>query len=169
LLKDSGFPDGFETSLTLLATAQNLGTVIQNYLAAVGIKAKTNVVDTGLYYAKQFTDGWQGLFLTVAAISPEYSVGFVHHFSKTPDVKFASLGKTPEFLASVDKTLNARDIPSMRDATRQMIRQGSTDAMVTPLITNPVLTVTQKYVNTTYTNVLYWTGWRICDDWLAKK
>jgi len=169
LLTDAGYPNGFETTLTLMATAQNLGTVIQNYLAPVGIKVKMDIADSGRYYAKQFTDGWQGLLLSVVAISPEYSVAFVHHFSKTPDVKFASLGKTPEFLASVDKTLFARDIPSMRDATRQMITQGSMDAMVNPLITNPILTVTQKYVNTTYTNVLYWTGWRICDDWLAKK
>jgi ABC-type transport system substrate-binding protein len=169
LLTDAGYPNGFETTLTLQASGQNLATVVQNYLSDVGIKATLDVADSGRYYATQFTNGWKGLLVSVAAISPEYSVAFVHHFSKAPDVKFASLAKTPEFLASVDAVLNAPDIPSMREATKKMVTQGSLDAMVIPITTNPVLTVVQKYVNTTYTKVLYWTGWRICDDWLAKK
>jgi ABC-type transport system substrate-binding protein len=86
LLGGAGYPDGFKTTLTLQSTGQNLGVVIKNYLAVIGINVDLNIVDTGRYYAMQFTDGWQGLFQTVAAISPEYSVAWLHHFGRAPDV-----------------------------------------------------------------------------------
>ena len=41
--------------------------------------------------------------------------------------------------------------------------------MIVTLNTNPVMTPVQKYVNSTYTQVMYWTGWKICDDWMGKK
>jgi len=169
LLADAGYPNGFGTTLLLMATGQNLGTVIQNYLNAVGIRVKLEVADSGKYYAAQQAQGWQGLLLTVVAISPEYSVAFTHHFSKTPDVKFVSLAKTDQFLALVDKTLQAKDTTSMRAATKEMVTQGAMDAMIIPITNNPVMTPVQENVHTTYTQVMYWTGWKICDDWLAKK
>jgi ABC-type transport system substrate-binding protein len=169
LLSEAGYAGGIDTTLMLQAVNNNLGAVVQNYLSAAGIRAKLEVADSGKFYSSQQADGWKGLMLTVVAISPEYSVAFVHHFSKTPDVKFVSLGKSPEFLAAVDKTLLAKDISGMRDATRQMINQGSTDALVIPINTEPVLNPVQKYVNTTFTKVYYWTGWKIGDDWLGKK
>ena len=169
LLAEAGYAGGIDTTMTLQATFSNLGAVLQNYLSAVGIKAKLEVADSGKFYSAQQADGWKGLLMTVVAISPEYSVAFTHHFSKTPDVKFVSLAKTDAFYASVDKTLLAKDIPSMRDATKQMIDQASSDVLVIPINTEPVLNPVQKYVNTTFTKVYYWTGWKICDDWLGKK
>jgi ABC-type transport system substrate-binding protein len=108
----------------LQPTGQNLGVVIKNYLAVIGINVDLNIVDTGRYYAMQFTEGWQGLFQTVAAISPEYSVAWLHHFGRAPDVKFASLGKSPEFLTLCDKNYQAKDISSMR-TDRDMVTQAS--------------------------------------------
>jgi peptide/nickel transport system substrate-binding protein len=169
LLSEAGYAGGIDTTMTLLPTSNNMGAVLQNYLSAVGIRAKLEVADSGKFYSAQQADGWKGLLLTVVAISPEYSVAFTHHFSKTPDVKFVSLAKSDAFYASVDKTLTAKDISSMRDATKQMIDQASSDALVVPINTEPVLNPVQKYVNTTFTRVYYWTGWKICDDWLGKK
>jgi peptide/nickel transport system substrate-binding protein len=169
LLAEAGYPNGFKTSLNLLAPVLNLGTVIQNYLAAIGIEVKLDVADPGRYWAKQVTDGWNGLHLGVAAVSPEYCVAWLHHFGRDPDIKFASLAKSPEFLATCDKTMGARDIPNMRALTKEMVTQASEDALAIPLYTNPALTITQKYVNSTYCKDIYWTGWRIGDDWISKK
>jgi peptide/nickel transport system substrate-binding protein len=169
LLAEAGYPNGFSTSLELTSTALNLGTVIKNYLADVGIKVDMNVLDMGKYYANQFTAGWQGLHLGVCAVSPEYSVAFIHHLGPEPDVKFASLAKTPEFLKTVDATMAAKDIPTMRTLTREMVTQGSLDATSIPLYTNPALSITQKNIMSTFTKEVYWTGWRICDDWMKQK
>jgi peptide/nickel transport system substrate-binding protein len=169
LLSEAGYASGLDTSIILQAPNTNLATVIQNYLNAVGIRAKLDVADSGKFYSSQQTDGWKGLILTVTAISPEYAGAFVKHYSKTPDVKFVSLAKTDQFYAAVDKVLAAKDTASLRDATRLMVTQASLDAMVIPVSTNPSLNPVQKYVNTTYTKVLYPVGWKIGDDWLAKK
>lgn len=155
--------------MMLLQTSTNMATVMQNYLNAVGIRVKLDVADSGKYYTAQQVNGWQGLLLTVTAISPEYAGAFVKHYSKTPDVKFVSLAKSDQFYALVDKTLNAKDTASMRAATMQMVTQATQDAMVIPLNTNPSLNPMQKYVNSTYTKVLYNVGWKIGDDWMAKK
>jgi ABC-type transport system substrate-binding protein len=169
LLAEAGYPNGFKTSLNLLPTVVNLGTVIQNYLGTIGIEVKLDVTDPGRYWAKQFKDGWNGLHLGVAAISPEYCVAWLHHFGRDPDIKFVNLAKSPEFLAACDKVMGARDIPNMRALTRQMVTQASEDCLAIPLYTNPALTITQKYVNSTYCKDIYWTGWRIGDDWMSKK
>ena len=169
LLSDAGYVNGIDTTILLQATNTNLATVIQNYLTAVGIRTKLDVADSGKFYSSQQVDGWKGLLLTVTAISPEYAGAFVKHYSKTPDVKFVSLSKSDAFYASVDKVLAAKDTAGLRDATKQMVTQASLDAMVIPISTNPSLNPVQKYVNTTYATVLYPTGWKIGDDWLAKK
>lgn len=169
LLSEAGYPNGFKTNLNLLSPVLNLGTVIQNNLGTIGIEMKLEVTDPGRYWAKQFKDGWDGLHLGVAAISPEYCVAWLHHFGRDPDIKFASMAKSPEFIATCDKVMAARDIPSMRVLTRPMVTQASEDATAIPLYTNPALTITQKYVNTSYCRDLYWTGWRIGDDWMSKK
>lgn len=169
LLAEAGYPTGFKTTINLLSPVLNLGTVIQNYLAAIGIEVKLDVADPGRYWAKQVTDGWNGLHLGVAAVSPEYSVAWLHHFGRDPDIKFASLAKSSEFLATCDKVMGARDIPNMRALTKQMVTQASEDVLAIPLYTNPALTIAQKYVNSTYCKDIYWTGWRIGDDWISKK
>jgi len=97
LLAEAGYAGGIDTTMTLQATFSNLGAVLQNYLSAVGIKAKLEVADSGKFYSAQQADGWKGLLMTVVAISPEYSVAFTHHFSKTPDVKFVSLAIADAF------------------------------------------------------------------------
>ena len=169
LLAEAGYPNGFSTSMELTSTALNMGTAIKNYLGDIGIKVELNVLDLGKYYANQFTAGWTGLHLGVIAVSPEYSVAFIHHLGPEPDVKFASLAKTPEFLNSVEATMAAKDIATMRTLTRAMVTQGSLDAIAIPVYTNPALTITGPTVMSTYTKEVYWTGWRISDDWIKQK
>ncbi|MBN1227063.1 MAG: ABC transporter substrate-binding protein [Deltaproteobacteria bacterium] len=168
LLKEAGYPDGLKVTMELPPTMLNAGTVIKNYLGEVGIDVDLNVLDMGKFYANQFRNGWKGLHLGVIAVSPEYCVAFIHHLGREPDIKFVSLGKTEKFLESIDRVLEAPNIPAMRELTKKMVIQASEDAITIPVYTNPAITVMQKKVNSNYCKEVYWTGWRICDDWISK-
>ncbi|GAH54835.1 unnamed protein product, partial [marine sediment metagenome] len=80
LVAEAGFPDGIKTTMMLMPTALNAGTVIQNYLAEVGIDVELDVADPGRYWGGIFATGWEGLLLGVSALNPEYCVVFLHHF-----------------------------------------------------------------------------------------
>ncbi|MBX5436697.1 MAG: hypothetical protein IRZ33_05705 [Alicyclobacillaceae bacterium] len=47
LLKEAGYPNGFNTQIWTTPGYQDMATVVQNDLAAVGIRAKVNVVEIG--------------------------------------------------------------------------------------------------------------------------
>jgi ABC-type transport system substrate-binding protein len=168
LLGGAGYPEGLKTKLTCLPTAVNLATVIQNYLAVIGINVTIDIADPGRYWGMIFNDGWQGLLLGVSALNPEYAVVFLDHFGPYPLVKFVSLGKTPEFLAEAQKVYSQPDVASMRKQTQKMVTQASEDAMAIPLTYQLMNTPTQKWVHTTFHTAIDWTGWYIFDDWMSK-
>ncbi len=168
LLAEAGYPNGFKTKLTLLSTALNTGTVIQNYLKEVGILVDLDVADVGRYWGA-VNGGWQGLLLGVSAINPEYCVAWLHHFGPEPLMKFASMAKSPEYLALCDKVVVAPNVTMMRDLTRQMVTQASEDAMAIPLTVTMGTSVAQTYVHSNYYKDVDWTYWWIYNDWIEKK
>lgn len=168
LLTEAGYPNGFKTKLTLLSTALNTGTVIQNYLKEVGIGVDLDVADVGRYWGA-VNGGWQGLLLGVSAINPEYCVAWLHHFGPEPLMKFASMAKSPEYLALCDKVVVAPNVTQMRDFTRQMVTQASEDAMAIPLTVTMGTSVAQTYVHSNYYKDVDWTYWWIYNDWIEKK
>jgi len=169
LLAEAGYSDGFKTTMTLLPTALDMGTIIQNYLAEIGIEVELDVADPGRYWGKVFVEGWQGLLLGVSALNPEYCVVFLHHFGPEPLVAFASLAKSPEFLEACNKVIQAPDVPTMRALTREMVTQASEDCMAIPLTNSVMTTIKQENVHTCFMTAIDWTGWYIWDDWLEKK
>ena len=169
LLAEAGYTHGINAAMELMPVGLNSATIVKNYLSEIGINLDLNVLDRGKFYANQFRGGWHGLHLGVMAVSPEYCVAFMHHLGREPDIKFVSLAKTEAFLESCDRVIAAPDIPTMRSLTKKMVIQGSEDAITIPLYTNPAISIMQKNVNSTYCKEVYWTGWRICDDWKAVK
>jgi peptide/nickel transport system substrate-binding protein len=168
LLAEAGFPNGFKTKMTLLSTALNMGSVIQNYLKEVGVVIDLDVADVGRFWGA-INGGWQGLILGVSAINPEYCVAWLHHFGPEPIMKFASMAKSPEYLGLCDKLVIAPTIPMMRDLTRQMVTQASEDAMAIPVTVSLGTSVAQTYVHSNYYKDVDWTYWWIYNDWLEKK
>jgi ABC-type transport system substrate-binding protein len=152
----------------LLPDDKDLGVVIQNYLAAIGIEVKLDVMDPGRYWGKIFVDGWEGLHLGVSAINPEYCVGWLDHFGPAPVVKFVSLAKGAEYLKICEKLVKAPDVKTMRDLTKEMITQASEDAMFIPLYYDVGVGIMQDNVHSTYYTALDWTGWTFWNDWKGK-
>jgi len=166
LLAEAGYPS-IKTKMTLQSTALDLGTVIKNYLAAVGIEVELDVADPGRYWGA-VNGGWKGLLLGVSANNPEYAIVWLDHFGPEPMMRFASMAKSPEYLALCDKVVQAPDIPTMRKLTMDMVTQASQDIMAIPItVTNDVMIV-QKNVHTSYYKDVDSSYWRIFKDWLEK-
>ena len=102
LLTETGYPDGFQTTIAALQGTERNPTAIQNYLAAVGITAKVEAVDMGRLMVMEF-GGWKGLLLTIIAPaypSPNYIPVYLDYLGPPPTTfAFPGFGRSPEYEA----------------------------------------------------------------------
>ena len=61
LLAEAGYPDGFETELTVDAQLQEQATILCNYLAEVGIDVNMNLVEFGTLYTLRTSRDYTGM------------------------------------------------------------------------------------------------------------
>lgn len=62
LLKEAGYPNGFETQLNIMPTMKASMQPVQGYLAKIGIKAKLNILEAGAYSEACFAKKTPGIF-----------------------------------------------------------------------------------------------------------
>jgi len=169
LLAKAGFPNGFKTNMIYRTdtNAKYMAAAIQNYLKAINIDVTLDPADPGRYWGAIFTTGWKGLLLGVHAINPQWAVAWLDHFGPGALIAFASLGKSQAFLDTANAILAAPDMESFKKATMANVTQANEDCMFISITNQPMLVVKQKWVNTTYTTALDWTGWAIYDDWIS--
>ncbi len=169
LLADAGYPNGFKTTMMYRTdtNAKDLAAAVQGYLKAINIDVTLDPADPGRYWGAIFTTGWHGLLLGVHAINPQWAVAWLDHFGPGALIAFASLGKSQAFLDTANAILATTDMDSFKKATMVNVTQSNQDCMFIPIDNIPMLVVKQKWVNTTYTTALDWTGWTIYDDWVS--
>ena len=97
---------------------------------------------------------------------PEYCVAWLHHFGPEPIMQFASMAKSPEYLALCDELVEAPDIPTMRQLTMEMCTQAAEDCMYIPMTLNIGTSIYAEDFHTDYYYDLDWTYWSIWNDWL---
>jgi peptide/nickel transport system substrate-binding protein len=168
LLAAAGYAGGIKTKLLIAQGANNMGAIVQNYLAEVGIQAEIDVADVGRFWGS-INGGWKGLLQGPYAVNPEFAVAWLHHFGPEPLMKFAGMAKSKEYLAIADKLVIAPDLASMRKLTQEMVTQVGLDAMFIPMTLNLGAVVYLPGVNTGYYLDLDWTYWSLWDDWMDKK
>jgi peptide/nickel transport system substrate-binding protein len=171
LLAEAGYPNGFETTMMYQTggAAKDLAAAVQGYLAEVGIKVTLDPSDPGRYWGSIFSTGWKGLLLGVHAINPQWAVAWLDHFGPQALIGFVSLAKSQAFIDTANAILATTDMESFKKATMVNVTQAGEDCMFIPLTNTPMLVVKQKWVNTTYTQALDWTGWTIWNDWLSPR
>jgi ABC-type transport system substrate-binding protein len=154
LLREAGYPDGFETKLLVLESSRDIAVAVQSYLAAVGIKLKLDVADGGRFFASVFGPlGWTDLALWWAGINPDSSDIFVHWGPRPQTYRFGQILKSPEYLALCDKALHTYDAAGTQKAFQQVVRQAGEDAMAIPLFRAVQGNVMQPYVHSDYLKV----------------
>jgi peptide/nickel transport system substrate-binding protein len=125
LLAEAGFPNGFETEMVSYIQPTSWSAAIQNYLAAVGIKAKINQLQVSAAIQKAqkgeaplYMASWGSYSINdVSAILPVmFGAGALDNYSKDPEIEklLADAGNTS------DKATRAKDYSAaIKIATEQ--------------------------------------------------
>ncbi len=167
LLKEAGFPV-IKTTLVTSAARANTATAIKSYLAAVGIDVEVNIQDQSLFIATTFRNGWKGLALSGAGISPEGG-SVITWFGASPSTLRSGVEyKSPEFLEKCEAMLHVYNYDEFLKATQAVIKQASDDAMAVPLFHSHGATVFNQYVHTTF-GVTSSSDYNPREDWLEPR
>lgn len=79
LLKEAGYPDGFDTFLTTDTGNKDMFTAAANMLSKVGIRCKVNLVDETAQVKLYSTGTWEGVMGHFHAISPDLGLYMGRH------------------------------------------------------------------------------------------
>jgi peptide/nickel transport system substrate-binding protein len=176
LLKDAGYPNGFETTLLCSPANQDVATALQGYLGKVGIKVNLDIADMGRYYTQLmsgFFGGGQGGFTDLAVgfvgIDLPAITGIIRHLGPTPMTGILGINgaKSPEFLGLIEKALQTFDTTQLTAVTEQIVKQASSDALIVPLFRAPYGSAMQKYVHSDY-ELQHGVVWYCYKDWMEK-
>jgi peptide/nickel transport system substrate-binding protein len=167
LMADAGYAKGIQTKMIVQSTQVNMGTIIKNYLAEIGITVELDVADTGRFWGA-INGGWKGLLLGPLAVNPQFCVAWLDHVGPMPLNKFAGMGKTPEYLAICAKVIEAPDVATMQKLTMDMVTKAGEDAMFIPLTLNLGTSVFNPKFHTGYYTGVDWTYWQNYNDYWEK-
>jgi peptide/nickel transport system substrate-binding protein len=167
LLKDAGYPKGFQTTLLVTSTGVDAASAIQGYLGQVGISVKVDVADMGRYFGEVFGTGWTGLAFAASGINPDTTDLFVHFGPNPWTYRTGTIAKSQAFLDLCQQALHTYDQAAYIDIIKKAVVQGSADAMIIPVYKAAQFQVQQPYVHSDYVT-LHTVIWTSYDDWMAK-
>jgi peptide/nickel transport system substrate-binding protein len=167
LLAEAGYPKGFETTLLAMSNNQDPAAALKAYLEAVGIKVRLDLADMGRYFTAIFQTGWDDLVFAANGIDPDGTEIFIHFGPEPMTYRSGDIKKSPEFLAACDDALHTYDKVQFIKKLKQVVIQGSEDAMIIPVYRSAQAYVMQPYVHDKYMRIhtIYWHPY---DTWMEK-
>lgn len=122
LLKEAGYPNGFDTVIWTDPANQNMVTAVQGYLAAVGIRAKINVVDIAklLEMTVSTAPKWKGMSIHIWPMFPDAPVLMDRDFSPHSANHAQNIIHPPKLLDLIAKARSAPDRASEAKYVREM-------------------------------------------------
>jgi peptide/nickel transport system substrate-binding protein len=168
LLKEAGYPNGFNTTILTMQGTQDQAAAIQAMLGQVGIQAKVDVADVGRYFGAIYGPGWNGgLLLFAVPVDPVFCIGWFVHFGPRAIFPYPSLQWPDEYKNMTQKVYNAPDSASLAKATQDMITMVDEQAIIIPTINVLTMYVTRPYVKTNrYQD--HFMVWHTYEDWMEK-
>lgn len=133
LVAQAGYPDGFKVNLNSGPNnLQDMLTVIQSYLAKVGITANINVVDDAKRREMVEKSGWSGFMgpESSSVTGGECAYFLQYRFGAS---SYVYVQRSEGFNDLVTKIMTAEDNNVRDDLTRQLSKLVNDDAMVIPL------------------------------------
>lgn len=123
LLAEAGYPNGFETILNGAEGNNDFLTAIQSYLAAVGIQAKINVLNSAAYEQLTRNAGWEGLALALPKMAPNSALEMRNGTISPEGVYVARCTLHPEDVLEVlDQALSAPDEKTKIERTKELAK-----------------------------------------------
>lgn len=175
LIKEAGYPNGFETTILCTADTQNIATIIQADLAEVGITAKLDVADFARWASLAVPvffgggDGFDELCINMSGVDLPYTVSLIRHYGPEPVSGITSTNgaKSAAFLADCEKLYQIFDADELAAATKAAINQASEDAICVPLFMAPFMSVMSSKVHDDG-NAIHGTIWNLYKTWIEK-
>jgi len=172
LLAEAGYPDGFETELTMDNIPDNaqLYTAVQAYLAEIGIQVKLKPTDAGAFREITGPDGkWNGLAGYLFRVDADPSSNMIRNLA-TFGTNTKSTADIAEFDELLRQSRGAADLDAKRAVTLQL-QQMAFDAyaLAVPLYVTPPTSVTSKRVHETGLVGTYLINWTPETAWIEKE
>jgi ABC-type transport system substrate-binding protein len=171
LLTEAGYPNGFETKMTLTQQLQNkdVYTAVQSYLGKVGINVKIDQADY-TRWSKMSWDGWKSqLFGVHIGPDPNYAVTLQRHLS-VGGVKdqYPSVTRPKGWADLLSKALLITNIKQEQLYLQEMMRLATDDAMLCPIYYAPRNVALSPKLHDDNINVWYHLTWTPELAWLSK-
>jgi peptide/nickel transport system substrate-binding protein len=154
LLSEGGYPNGFQTKLFIRSESTDTATLIQSYLAAVGIMVDIDVCDSARWLSITGATGWKdGMIYTMVGRNAGYSYiqfSLGGQFKVQPNTAFQNMAKSQTFADLYNQLMV---VPTLEDSIaigKKMVKQISDECIAVPLWNGPYNVVVQKYVHTNY-------------------
>ena len=155
LMKDSGYPNGFKTSIIASNTyVRDPLVAIQAQLAAIGITAELKIVEFAAYnnYVNQ---GWDNalLWATQGATDTNY-VAFLDRYYAANAVRYPVLAKPAGSGDIISKALLATDYATQKSLSQQVVKMLVDDCTAIPVFIQAASFILNSSVHdTNYSNV----------------
>jgi peptide/nickel transport system substrate-binding protein len=170
LLKEAGYPKGFETKLVPMSfgTDKDVWVAVQAYLTAVGIKTELDFVPYSKYTEYRFKGIHNNLLGQPIGIYPNANQTYEFYFAENVNlVNFPTTKRPDGFKELLEKSKNtAKPEPELMHQLAKMIYD---DVMVIPIHTTGRAYICQPYVHDTgHMKWGMWTEWRMDEAWMDK-
>lgn len=172
LLADAGYPNGFNTEILALTTAnRDILLSLQAYLSAVGIKAKLKIMDRGLMF-KTMHEGWKnGIMVNPFPCNTGLPTKVEMFFSadmKAGRLVMASAYKPEGWQEALMKAVNEPNDEKRTEYTKKACKIMHDEAMAIPLWTMPQITAISPKVHDIQWAEGHGYFWEPQNTWLSK-
>lgn len=168
LLGQAGYPDGFQTTMTVAPNAsRDIAQAMQAQLAEIGIKVDLKFPQIGAWI-KQVTGTWnQGVQFMTQSLWPNPNANW-NFFVAEPHNWFKSLKHPPGWKEVLFASFETK-MPDPK-AMRKLSHMLHDDVTFIPLMYHEGTYAVQKWVHDTgYGTRGMWTWWNVADTWMSKK
>jgi peptide/nickel transport system substrate-binding protein len=168
LLAEAGYPDGFKTTIYVMATPQiivDMVTAAQGYLKEVGIDAALETMDHPRFGEFFAGTAWQdGIAMMPMGLSPD-EIGLLNRLFLPGSILLPGIARPPEFQQKLAEVSAAPDFATKQKLTWELQKIGVDNAMVTWIHTSVGLSARQLKVHDDGFSKILGVEWTPADAW----
>ncbi len=173
LLKEAGYPDGFDTVLTTDAGNKDMFTAAANMLTEVGIRCQLDLVDESAGSKLYMTGTWKGIMGHFASIAPDLGLYMGRHLDK--DGAFYAKGiqhpeEAMELLEKIRTAPTDEEKVKLEHEMQELLYNGETGLALfgKPIFVQNEPNIKYDYVIDDECGVCNSSTWNIENCWLNK-
>jgi ABC-type transport system substrate-binding protein len=151
LLADAGYPDGLDAEMLVLNDHQSVtfGTILKQYLDAVGIRVELDMAEPGRFYSTIYgANPGPDLSVTYSGMDTNFLVTYMRWFSTDPFTNLSYLGHADEQKALDEEAKSIPDAAGQKAMTERLVKYLTDVAMIIPILLVPLRSTIAPYVHT---------------------